>query len=371
MIAVATGSGFQQKVRDKISGFKGHIQISNYDNNNSDVSLVPIDLNQDFYPEFKTITGIKNVQIFANKAGLIRTENDFEGIVFKGVSSDYDWTFFQEYIIEGKLPDFKQPRNKDILLSKTMINRLNLKLNDTILVAFFRKENKSLPSQSKYYISGIYDSGFSEFDKNMMIGDIRETQRLNNWTGNQVGGFEILIDDFNKIEAKGEEVYQNIPSALNSRTILELYPNVFEWIKLADNNVWFIIAIMILVAGINMITALLVLILERIPMIGILKGLGSNNWSIRKIFLYNASYLILKGLFWGNLIGLAILFTQDYFGIITLDPETYYVNVMPVNIDFWHILILNVGTLILCFLMLLIPSFIITKIQPSKSIKFA
>jgi len=158
---------------------------------------------------------------------------------------------------------------------------------------------------------------------------------------------------------------------LNSRTILDLYPNVFEWIKLADNNVWFIIFIMILVAGINMITALLVLILERIPMIGILKGLGSNNWSIRKIFLYNASYLILKGLLYGNIIGLAILFIQQYFGIITLDPETYYVTVMPVNIDFWHILMLNFGTLILCFLMLLIPSFIITKIQPSKSIKFA
>jgi len=371
MLAISIGSGFQQKVRDKISGFKGHIQITNYDNNNSDVSLVPIDINQKFYPEFENVSGIKNVQIFTNKAGLIRTKDDFEGIVFKGVSTDYNWTFFEEYIIEGKLPNFVQERNNDVLLSKTIANRLKLNLNDTILVAFFRNGNKSLPSQSKYYISGIYDSGFLEFDKNMMIGDIRETQRLNNWAENQVGGFEVLIDNFDEIEAKGEEVYETIMLDLNSRTILDLYPNVFEWIKLADNNVWFIIFIMILVAGINMITALLVLILERIPMIGILKGLGSNNWSIRKIFLYNASYLILKGLLYGNIIGLAILFIQQYFGIITLDPETYYVTVMPVNIDFWHILMLNFGTLILCFLMLLIPSFIITKIQPSKSIKFA
>ena len=370
MIAVATSAGLQYKIRDKVSGFKGHIQITNYDNNNSEVSLVPIDINQEFYPEFTDVSGIKKVQIFTNKTGLIRTKTDFEGIVFKGVSSDYDWSFFQEYLVEGRLPEFNQPRNKDILLSKTLVNRLQLKLNDTVLVAFPRK-NQTQVSQSKYYISGIYDTGFLEFDKTMMIGDIRETQRLNDWTENQVGGFEVLIDNFDDINTKGEEVYNSIASTLNSRTIVDLYPNIFEWIKLFDNNTWVIIAIMILVAGINMITALLVLILERVQLIGILKALGSDNWSIRKIFLYNASYLIVKGLFWGNIIGLAILFLQKYFGIITLDPETYYVSVMPVHIAFGYIALLNLGTLLLCFFMLLIPSYIITKISPSKSIKFA
>ena len=371
MISIATGTGFQHKIRDKMSGFKGHVQITNYDNNASDVSITPIDKNQDFYPKFDNIQGVKNVQIYANKAGLIRTPTDFDGVIFKGVSTDYDWTFFKEYLLEGTFPDFNQPRTRDVLLSQTLVNRLQLKLNDTIDAHFLKSTKNSIPSRYKLIITGIYDTGFYEFDKNMMIGDIREIQRLNKWTENQVGGFEVLIDDFDALKEKGDEIYTTIGATLNSDTIVDLYPFIFDWIELLDNNVWFIIGIMILVASINMITALLVLILERVQMIGILKALGSNNWSIRKIFLYNALYLILKGLFWGNLIGLSLLFIQHYFGVITLDPKSYYVSVMPVHIDFLTIVLLNIGTLILCFLMLLLPSIIITKILPSKSIQFS
>ncbi len=371
LIAVATASGLQTKIRDKMAGFKGHVQIVNYDNNNSDVSTTPINIEQDFYPEFKNIEGIKNVQIFASKGGIIRTNTDFEGIVFKGVSSDYDWSFFKEYLIAGAFPDFDQSRTKEVLLSQTIMNRLQLKLNDTIAATFLKTTSSKLPSNRKYRICGIYNSGFAPFDKNMMIGDIREVQRLNKWTENQVGGFEVLLNDFNDIEEKSEQIYRDISGTLNANSITKLYPTVFEWIKLFDNNVWFIIGIMILIAGINMITALLVLILERVQMIGILKALGSHNASIRKIFLYNASYLILKGLFWGNVIGLSIIGVQYFFKIITLNPETYYVATMPVHISISVILALNIGTLVLCFLMLIIPSFIITKINPSKSIKFA
>lgn len=371
MISIATGSGLQHKIRDKISGFKGHIVITNYDDNNSEVSITPIDKNQDFYPEFKSITGIKKIQIFANKAGLIRTTSDFEGIVFKGVSTDYDWSFFKEYLIEGKLPNFNQKRNRDVLLSKTLADRLQLKLNDTINVFFLKSNRNKLPSRYKLIISGIYNTGFNQFDKNMMIGDIRQIQRLNKWNSNQIGGFEVLIDNFDDIKQKGDEVYSAIGSTLNSNTIVDNYQFIFEWIDLFDNNIWFIIGIMILVASINMITALLVLILERVQMVGILKALGSNNWSVRKIFLYNATYLILKGLFWGNIIGLAILLIQQQFGLISLDPTTYYVSTVPVNINIMSIIALNIGTLILCFFMLIIPSYIITKINPSKSIQFA
>ena len=371
LIAVATASGLQTKIRDKMAGFKGHVQIVNYDNNNSDVSTTPINIEQDFYPEFKNIEGIKNVQIFASKGGIIRTNTDFEGIVFKGVSSDYDWSFFKEYLIAGAFPDFDQSRTKEVLLSQTIMNRLQLKLNDTIAATFLKTTSSKLPSNRKYRICGIYNSGFAPFDKNMMIGDIREVQRLNKWTENQVGGFEVLLNNFNDIEEKSEQIYRDISGTLNANSITKLYPTVFEWIKLFDNNVWFIIGIMILIAGINMITALLVLILERVQMIGILKALGSHNASIRKIFLYNASYLILKGLFWGNIIGLSIIGVQYFFNVITLNPETYYVAVMPVHISIGVILALNIGTLVLCFLMLIIPSFIITKINPSKSIKFA
>ena len=371
MIAIATGAGLQDKIRSKMSGFKGHIQITNYDNNNSDISIVPVNKNQNFYPNFSTVEGIKNVQVFANQVGLIRTKTDFEGIVFKGVSTDYDWSFFQEYLIEGKLPDFNQKRTRDVLLSKTLMNRLQLSLNDTINVTFFKNERSKLPSNRKLVITGIYNTGFLEFDKNMMIGDLRQVQGLNKWNENQVGGFEILLDNFDDLPKKWKEVYQEIDATLDAQTIISSYPAIFEWIQLFDNNIWFIIIIMILVAGINMITALLVLILERVQMVGILKAMGSSNWSIRKIFLYNASYLIFVGLFWGNIIGLTLLLLQKYFGFLSLDPETYYVSQVPVSIDLVTIIFLNIGTLVLCFLMLIIPSIIITKIQPSKSIRFA
>ena len=371
LIAVSTAVGLQLKIRDKMAGFKGHIQIVNFDSNNSDVSTTPIKKNQDFYPNFKNLTGIKNIQIFANKAGILRTETDFEGIIFKGVSTDYDWSFFQEYLVEGEVPNLNQSRNTQILLSEMLINSLQLKLNDTILATFIKSEESKLPSNRKYIILGIYNTGFSQFDKNMMIGDIKEVQNLNNWSENEIGGFEVILENLQEISIEGDQIYNEIDSTLNSKTIVEMYPNIFEWIQLFDNNVWFIIAIMILIAGINMITALLVLILERVQMIGILKALGSNNYSIQKIFLYNASTLILKGLFWGNLIGLSLIGIQHFFKLITLNPETYYVATIPVYISFLTLILLNVGSLICCFLMLIIPSFIVTKISPSKSIKFA
>ncbi|TXD50313.1 MULTISPECIES: ABC transporter permease [unclassified Polaribacter] len=371
LIAVATGAGLQYKIRDKMAGFKGHVQIVNFDANNSDVSTTPIDKNQDFYPKFKNISGIKSIQVFANKGGILRTETDFEGIIFKGVSTDYDWSFFKEYLVAGKVPNLKQQRTKEVLLSQTIMNRLQLKLNDTILATFLKTETSQLPSNRKYIISGIYNSGFAQFDKGMMIGDIREVQKLNKWTADQVGGFEVILDNFDEIDEKGEEIYRQTSATLKSTSIVDTYQNIFDWIKLFDNNIWFIIAIMIVIAGINMITALLVLILERVQMIGILKALGSYSTSIRKIFLYNAAYLIVKGLFWGNIIGLLLIFIQYYFEVIKLDPETYYVSVMPVYISLSAILLLNLGTLFLCFLMLIIPSYIITKIEPSTAIKFS
>lgn len=371
LISVSVSAGFQQKIRDKMAGFKGHIQITNYDNNNSDVSTSFVDKNQEFYPTFTNITGIKNIQVYANKVGIIRTATDFEGIIFKGISTDYNWTFFTEYLEEGVLPNLLQKRTKEVLLSRTMANRLGFSLNDTIYALFQKTTKSKLPSARKYKIVGIFNTGFDQFDKNMIIGDLREVQRLNKWKPNQVGGFEVLLDDFDSLTEKGNEIYTSIPSTLNSVTIVESNPSIFEWIQLFDNNVWFIIAIMIVIAGINMITALLVLILERVQMIGILKALGSSSWSVRKIFLYNASYLILKGLFWGNLIGFILLFLQSYFGLITLDSSTYYVSKVPVSIGVLAVVFLNLGTLILCFLMLIIPSVIITKISPSKSIRFS
>jgi lipoprotein-releasing system permease protein len=370
MIAISTGIGLQQKIREKLSGFNGHIQITNFDTNNSEITLEPISKNQDFYPEFTSISNIENVQIFATKAGIIRTETDFEGIIFKGVSEDYNWTFFKEYMVEGSLPSFTDEVSNEVLISKEISNRLQINLGDSFNVLFVKEDTSKAPWIRVVKAVGIYNSGFQEFDENFVIADIRHVQKMNRWDDDEIGGFEILITDFDEIDTKSKEVYADTGVTLNSQSVIEKYPAIFEWINLFDTNIYIIIAIMILVAGINMITALLVLILERTQMVGILKALGSNNLSIRKVFLYNASYLILRGLFWGNLIGLTILLIQKYTGVITLDPETYYVNEVPIYIDFGYIILLNIGTLLLCLLMLIVPSIVISKISPVKSIKF-
>jgi len=370
MIAIATGIGLQQKIREKLSGFNGHIQITNFDNNNSEITLQPVSKKQDFYPKFKNVSDIKNVQVFATKAGIIRTASDFEGIIFKGVASDYDWSFFNEYLVEGKLPNFSDSISNDVLISKEISNRLGIHVGDEFNILFVKDDPSKAPWIRVVKTVGIYNSGFQEFDENFVISDLRHIQKMNRWAEEEVGGFEVFLSDFDDINEKSNEVYTQTVSTLNSESIVEKYPAIFEWISLFDNNIYLIIVIMILVAGINMITALLVLILERTQMVGILKALGSSNLSIRKVFLYNAGYLILKGLFWGNLIGLSILLIQKYFGVITLNPETYYVTVAPIYLNAWYILMLNIGTLILCLLMLIIPSIIISKINPAKSIKF-
>ena len=370
IVSVATGVGLQQKIREKVSAFNGHIIISNYDNNQSEVTLVPIAKNQDFYPKFKSVSGISHVQVIASKAGIIRTENAFEGIIFKGVDKDYQWDNIKEYLISGKLPDFSKGVNSDVLISQFLADRLNLKVGDSFNTFFIKEDQGQLPNIRRLKITGIFNSGFQEFDATYIIGDIRHIQRINKWSPNEVGAFEVFVSDFNNIKAKGEEVYEQTSSTLDTKTIIEKYSYIFEWLQLFDFNIIVILVVMILVATINMVVALLVLILERTQMIGILKALGANNWSIRKVFLYNAFYLIIKGLFWGNLIGISLLLIQQYFGLIKLNPENYYVNQAPVYFSLGYILLLNLLTVAVCFLVLLIPSYIITKISPVKAIRY-
>ena len=370
IVSVATGVGLQQKIREKVSAFNGHVIISNYDNNQSEVTLVPIAKNQNFYPKFKSVSGISHVQVIASKAGIIRTENAFEGIIFKGVDKDYQWDNIKEYLISGKLPDFSKGVNSEVLISQFLADRLNLKVGDSFNTFFIKEDQGQLPNIRRFKITGIFNSGFQEFDATYIIGDIRHIQRINKWSPNEVGAFEVFVSDFNNIKAKGEEVYEQTSSTLDTKTIIEKYSYIFEWLQLFDFNIIIILVVMILVATINMVVALLVLILERTQMIGILKALGANNWSIRKVFLYNAFYLIIKGLFWGNLIGISLLLIQQYFGLIKLNPENYYVNQAPVYFSLGYILLLNLLTVAVCFLVLLIPSYIITKISPVKAIRY-
>jgi len=371
MVTVAISIGLQQKIRDKVVAFNGHVTITNYDSNNSQESVNPISINQDFYPKFKTVKGVKHIQGVASKFGVIRTETDFEGIYLKGVGADYNWDYFKEFLIEGKLPDYTQKRNEDVLISKYLANRLHFKVGDKFQMVFPKDDLEKLPNIITYTISGIFNSGFQDLDAQYLLGDIRHLQRINRWEKDQIGNFEVFIDDYDAIKEKGAEIHETIPSLLDSQTITDRYYTIFEWIKIFDKNTYGIIGIMVLIAGFNMITALLVLILERTKMIGILKTLGSTNWSIRKLFLYNASYLIILGLVWGNILGLGLLFVQKYFKLIKLPEKTYYVSEAPIYIDVGYILALNIGTLILCLLMLLLPSYIITKILPIKAIRFS
>lgn len=377
LVSVATSIGLQQKIREKVAAFNGHIVISNYDNNNSYVSAKPIKLNQDFYPDFKTVKGISYVQAVANKVGVIRTAEDFDGIILKGVGSDYKWHYFEEYLISGEIPNVvDEKENSELLISEYLSNRLGFKLGSVVTTHFFKDDVSKLPNTRKFKVVGIYNSGFQDFDKNIMLADIRHIQRMNKWSKNekgdydQVGGFEVFLDDFSEIDLKGNEVYQNTNSFLNVTTIQDKFQDIFEWIKMFDFNTYVIIAVMILISVINMSVMLLVLILEKTNLIGVLKALGGNNWTVRKIFLYNASYIVLIGLFWGNLIGLGLLFVQKYFKLFPLDPNNYYVTEVPVYINLWYVLILNIGTFVLCFVLLLIPSQIITKISPVRAIRF-
>jgi lipoprotein-releasing system permease protein len=370
IVSVATGIGLQQKIREKVSAFNGHVIISNFDNNQSEVTLVPISKKQNFYPKFNSVPEVTHIQAIASKAGIIRTETAFEGIILKGVGTDYQWNNIKEYIVSGKLPDFSKDINQEVVISQFLANRLNLKVGDSFNTFFIKEDQNQLPNSRRFKITGIFNSGFQEFDATYIIGDIRHIQRMNKWKPDQVGAFEVFVSDFNNIEAIGEKVYEQTSSTQDTRTIVEKYSYIFEWLKLFDFNIIIILAVMILVATINMVVALLVLILERTQMIGILKALGASNWSVRKIFLYNAFYLIVRGLFWGNLIGISLLLLQQYFGIITLNPENYYVNQAPVYLNWGYAVLLNLLTVTVCFLVLLIPSYIITKISPVKAIRF-
>lgn len=376
IVSVATGIGLQQKIREKVAAFNGHIIITNYDDNQSEVSISPISTKQDFYPKFKNVEGISHIQAVATKAGIIRTETSFEGIIYKGVGKDYQWKNLEEYLVQGKLPDVSKKLNPDVLVSKYLADRLGLKVGDKFNTFFMKENSNQLPNLRVFVVAGIYNSGFQEFDATYIIGDIRHLQRINKWKPDQVGAFEVFIDDFDKIEQKGQEVYDNTQNkedaskTLDTQTISEKYYNIFEWLQLFDFNIIVILVIMVIVATINMVVALLVLILERTQMIGILKAIGANNWSVRKIFLYNAFYLIVRGLLWGNIIGVGLIIIQQQFGIVKLNPDSYYVNVAPAYLDWLYILLLNIGTLIVCLVVLLIPSYIVTKISPVKAIRF-
>jgi lipoprotein-releasing system permease protein len=370
LIAIATGVGLQKKIKEKVSAFNGHVSVSLFDRNNSITTVKPISNDQDFYPDFTAVPEVTHIQAVATLGGMIRTATDFEGVILKGVGSDYDWQYLQDFLVDGSLPDVSMEQTSfDILISDDIAARLQLKVGDQA-PTYFMKANGQEPIARAFTISGIYDSGLEEYDSKFIVGDIRNIQRINKWKPNEVGKFEIYIDNFDKLDVVGRKIQINTPSQLNAMTIEQELPAIFQWLELLDGNIFGIIGIILIVGIINMVTALLVLILDRTNMIGVLKSLGASNWMVRKIFLINAMNLVFKGLIIGNIIGLGLIGIQYFFSPFTLDPASYHVTVMPVYISWWHVIVLNLGTFFVCLLALIIPTLIVSKISPVKAMRF-
>lgn len=376
IVSVAIVTGFKNEVSNKTIGFGGHIQILNFDSNNSPETQ-PISVNQPFLPTLKKMNLIKNIQVFATKPGIIKTEENIEGIILKGVGTDYDWDFLKNYLTDGKIPEITDSiRANDVLISAKTSNLLGLKTGDDMFVYFIGNDGHSTNTR-QFKVCGIFNTGLEEFDRLFVIGDIKHIQRLNEWTANQASGFEINLKDFGKIQEAEVKIreqvisyYEENSEALRTESIVRKYPQIYDWLSIIDMNVWVILVIMTLVAGINMISGLMVLILEKSSMIGVLKSLGSPGWSIRKVFLYLSAFLVARGLLWGNITGIMLVALQKYFKLMPLDPASYYVSYVPVNFSLFYLLLLNIGTLVAVLSMLVIPSYFIGKISPDKTIRF-
>ncbi|MCX6257921.1 MAG: ABC transporter permease [Bacteroidia bacterium] len=372
ILTVSIVTGFKQEIRNKITGFGAHIIISNYDSNSS-FETVPIPARPDFYQKMKQMAGIRHIQEYALKAGIIKTGGDIQGVLLKGVGSDYDWSFIRDNLKEGKIFSVSEAiRTDQVIISGKMASLLKLKPGDSFTTYFVQQP----PRVRKFMVSGIFKSSLEDFDK-IMICDISHIQKLNNWTSDQVSGLEVSLSDFDHLDQMTAKIQDLVGTGLNPdgtrlqvEKITGKYPQIFDWIGLIDTNTWIILVLMITVAGFNMISGLLIIILERANMIGILKALGTENWSIRKVFLYNAAFINFKGLVIGNILGISCCMLQQRFGIIKLDPATYYVPVVPVNLKLVHLLLLNAGTILVTVSMMVIPTWLITRISPDKAIRF-
>jgi lipoprotein-releasing system permease protein len=373
ILSVAILTGFKKEIREKVVGFGSHMQIMNFESNSS-FETSPISDTQTFIPEIKEIPGIKHVQVFATKAGIIKTDEDIQGVVLKGIGSDYDWKYFSSCITDGSVFTVTDTGRTDkVIISKKISEMLHLKTGDSFVMHFIQDP----PRMRKFTISGIYETSLEEFDKMYVFCDIGHIKRLNGWEDDQVSGFEVFIDDFDRLD----ELYSEVRDAMGYKiteddsnfrlvSIRTRYPQIFDWLNFQDVNVIIIILLMLIVSGFNMISGLLILILEKTNMIGILKALGSEDKAIRRVFLYQAAYLIGKGLLWGNLIGIGLAYLQLKTSIITLDPSSYYLKTVPINLELSHILLLNAGTMAAIIIMLLVPSQLITRITPVKAIKY-
>ena len=366
ILSVFILSGFKSNISNKVFGFGGHINISKFSYNQS-YENDPINFNSEMLTEIELMDFVDNVQTYATKAGVIKKNNEILGVVLKGVDQRYNWNFFNENLISGNVPLFNDSITENsILISKNISSKMKLNVGDEMIMYFMEKPVRV----RKFIISGIYKTGLSEFDDITVIGDLKHIQKLNNWNLNQIGGYEISINNFKNIEIYTSLIDESIDYDLKALSINDKYPQIFDWLRLQDFNVLIILILMLIVGGVNMITSLLIIILEKSRLIGMLKAIGASDWNIRHIFIYNSLQIILGGLFWGNLIAVSLSLLQIRFNFLKLDEAIYFMDFVPINIELFSLVLINLGTIIICYLILVIPSAVIAKISPAKSIKF-
>jgi len=367
ILSVAIIRGFKQEIRQKLRGFAGDIQVQNYDNNNS-YQASPIHMDNDFVKKIRSSSLFTNIAPTVIKPGIIKTKTEIEGVVIKGVNKDYDWTFFKKMMVSGKVIDFADTADaqKQVMISSYTASRLKLKVGDKFLMYCVQESLRKRP----FYVKGIFDVGVEEVDKTFVIGDLSLLVKLNNWDADEIGGYQLQVADFDKLNTANDFLADKMPLKLKSYTVTESYPTIFVWLSELDLNAEVMLILMILVGTINMISALLIIILERTSMIGILKAMGAKNWTIQKIFLYNASYLVGIGLVLGNVFGLGISLFQHRTHFFTLDEASYYMKFVPMQLHWSDVLLLNLGTMVICILVLIIPSMLVAKISPVKAIRF-
>lgn len=378
LLTVAIVRGFQISIRDKVEGFNADIQINNYDNNSS-YEPIPVSRNQPFVAKLEKLPGIKHLQVYSTKIGIIKTKTYNEGVLLKGIGSDYDWNFIKNNMVKGTvfLPQDSVPCNR-IVISKAIANDLGADTGSKLFVYFITK-TKNPDSYGHYgyeqrvktfYVGGIYSTGLDDFDRQFAFVDIAQIQKLNFWTPDQVGGFEVLCSNFNNVDRIENKINKLVGGNLIAESIKKINSAIFSWLDLQNTNAAIIIVLMAIVSAIAMISALIVLILENTNMIGLLKALGATNSSIRKIFLINGAYLILWGMIWGNFIGLLLCYLQSRYGLVKLPQETYYVSQVPIYLNWKYVAAINGGTFVTCMLMLVFPSFIISRISPARTLKY-
>ena len=368
ILSMAIVKGFKQEIREKVRAFSGDVQVLKNDLNFS-LENSSFSLPKSVLEELQSDSSLLSVQAFATKPGIIKVNNEIEGVVLKGIDDSYSAKSIQSILVSGRSINFADTvqAQKEILISTHTARLLHVKVGDDFVMYFVQEPLR----KRKFTVVGVYNLGVEEVDNSYVIGSLSLIRRLNNWSDSQVGGYEIRLKDFNRLEERAAAIHQSLPIESKAFTVKELYPTIFQWLSLLDINTQVVFALMLAVALINMVSALLIMILERTTFIGLLKALGSSNWAIRKLFLYQAVFIIGLGLLLGNVLGLGIGFMQQYTHVLPLDEASYYMNFVPIQLEWMDVIWINLGTLSICLLVLLLPSLLISRIVPVKALRFS